>query len=172
MGLEKPLLVLGLDGLDPFLVRENRERLPNLSKTLDNQGENILESVLPPVTKPGWPCSFTGRKPESLGSFDMFELNEDFQHEFGPAENSKFAEKGFWKFIDSKIAVSGVAGVAVTELNGWIIGGPLSADEDSTYPKELNEELKENLVGSGIIGTWRWRILGLLAGRRFGRNHS
>lgn len=146
----KPLLLLGLDGLDPFIVRRYEDELPNLSRLLGDGESNILESVLPPVTKPGWPSAFTGKRPEKLESFDMFELDGDFQYEFSPPVNHKFAEKGFWKSTDAKVAVSGAPGSAVTEVNGFMVGGPLSADEESTYPKDLEDELKQEIGESDI----------------------
>jgi predicted AlkP superfamily phosphohydrolase/phosphomutase len=48
------LLILGLDGIDPFLIEEYSEELPNLSVLMDGDGSNVLESVLPPVTRPAW----------------------------------------------------------------------------------------------------------------------
>ncbi len=65
-------LVLGLDGLDPDLVRAlGPARLPNLHAIAERGVFAPLESVLPAATLPNWSTFLTGCDPGVHGVFDF-----------------------------------------------------------------------------------------------------
>jgi predicted AlkP superfamily phosphohydrolase/phosphomutase len=65
-------LVLGLDGLDPDLVRAlGPSRLPNLHALAEHGVFAPLESVLPAATLPNWSTFLTGCDPGVHGVFDF-----------------------------------------------------------------------------------------------------
>jgi predicted AlkP superfamily phosphohydrolase/phosphomutase len=65
-------LVLGLDGLDPDLVRAlGPSRLPNLHAIAERGVFAPLESVLPAATLPNWSTFLTGCDPGVHGVFDF-----------------------------------------------------------------------------------------------------
>lgn len=151
---DRNLLILGLDGIDPFLIEEYSEELPNLSSLMDDEGSNVLESVLPPVTNPAWGCSFTGKLPESLGRFDMKVLNSDFEYGFEHLPMEDIMVDGFWEFTDARVGLMDVPCTSISEVNGWVLGGPFNVSDEDAYPEDLSQELKENL------GEFDWDISG------------
>jgi predicted AlkP superfamily phosphohydrolase/phosphomutase len=148
------MLILGLDGIDPFLIEEYSEELPNLSELMDRDSTGLLESVLPPVTRPAWGCSFTGKLPETLGRFDMKVLNKDFEYSFEHLPSEEIMNQGFWEFTDARVGLMDVPSTAVSKVNGWVLGGPFNVSEEDAYPEDLSEELRENL------GEFEWDLSG------------
>lgn len=142
------LLVLGLDGLDPYFVDRHSQELPNLAG-LDC---GILESTLPPITAPAWMSSFTGKLPERLDRFD-FQAVDFEEYDFRPVDETRYWGQEFWSFTDRKVAVADVPGATVHEIDGWMVGGIFDVSEDDTYPPGLAEEL------SSAVG--RFKVEGL-----------
>ncbi|MFB6244834.1 MAG: alkaline phosphatase family protein, partial [Candidatus Nanohaloarchaea archaeon] len=134
----KPLLVLGLDGLDPYFVEAHSDELENLSD------HSVLESTLPPITVPAWASSFTGRKPEKLDRFD-FQVVDFDSYEFRPEPHSAFFDREFWSYMDGKAAIADVPGADVREIDGWNVAGLFDVSEDSSKPPELMKEMEDDL---------------------------
>ena len=71
----KRAVIVGLDGLDPAIVRRlfSEDRLPNL-KRLKNQGTFAeLDTTYPAMSPVAWSSFATGTKPCKHGIFDFFE---------------------------------------------------------------------------------------------------
>ncbi len=139
------LLILGLDGLDPYFVEEHREELPHLA------GGSVLESTLPPITVPAWASSFTGRKPEKLDRFDFQVIDFD-SYDFTPEPHTGFFGKEFWSYMDGKAAIADVPGADLREIDGWMMAGLFDVSEDSSHPPELVNEMEEELGDIQIEG--------------------
>jgi predicted AlkP superfamily phosphohydrolase/phosphomutase len=134
------ILVLGLDGLDGNLVNSFSENL----QYLDGISRNQFESILPPITNPAWPCSFTGKRPERFDRFD-FQSIDHGKYDFTPRKNDVYSPDGFWNFTDSKVVMSDVPGMDVQEIDGCVVGGLFDVSEESTYPSTLSSEMQEEL---------------------------
>lgn len=64
------LVVIGIDGMDFNLVNKWIDKLPTF-KSLKPQR---LESVVPTLSCPSWPCMFTGMGPPQLGMYDFVDF--------------------------------------------------------------------------------------------------
>ncbi len=67
------VIVLGFDGLDPFLVQEWMDQgyLPNLSKLSKNRGFSDLGTSIPPQSPVAWANFINGQNPGGHGIFDF-----------------------------------------------------------------------------------------------------
>lgn len=72
---ERKVIVLGLDGLSPHLVREMMQRgeLPNLARLAREGGFRSLISTVPPQSPVAWASFITGRDPGGHGVYDFIE---------------------------------------------------------------------------------------------------
>jgi len=149
----KKLLVIGIDGLSPDLVRKWINELPNFKKIIDNGVFGRLESTIPPLTCPAWNSMITGKNPAKIGLFDwlVFPFDENkglkivnytFQH-----------SSAIWDYLGNfgKKIIS--VNVPITypprKVNGFLVCGLLTppvADVNYTYPLNLKEEL-DKVVG-------------------------
>jgi len=63
------VLIIGLDGASPHLVRRWRDDLPNLQRLVTEGTSGTLCSVVPPRSIPAWYCFATGMNPAKIGVF-------------------------------------------------------------------------------------------------------
>ncbi|MFH0902872.1 MAG: alkaline phosphatase family protein, partial [Pseudomonadota bacterium] len=70
---QRRLVVLGLDGLDPGLVRRfmAENRMPNLAALAERGALIDLESTMPPQSPVAWATFITGLSPDGHGIFDF-----------------------------------------------------------------------------------------------------
>jgi len=69
----KRLIVLGLDGMDPVLVKKYRAKgkLPHLSNIADKGSYHELETTTPPISPVAWSSFMTGCHPAKHNIFDF-----------------------------------------------------------------------------------------------------
>lgn len=137
--------LLGMDGMDKQIIKENIEDLPNLQKL----SIHSLESITPPITVPAWACSFSGLSPDKLESFDFQMPSEDYS--FSPVNHETLQLHGFWNHWDGKTVLMDIPGAGAPELNGYSIGG-FHVGEMECYPESLERELKADLGETEIAG--------------------
>lgn len=65
------VLVVGLDGLSPVLVRKWLDDLPNLRGIMEGGIWGELQSIVQPVTPPAWTSMISGRDPGHFGFTDF-----------------------------------------------------------------------------------------------------
>lgn len=69
----RKVVVLGLDGLDPKLVRRfmDEGKLPNFQRLAENGHFSDLATTLPAMTPAAWPSFMTGNDPSHHGIYDF-----------------------------------------------------------------------------------------------------
>jgi len=149
----RKLLVIGLDSAPPRLVfDELRQRIPNISRLMEEGAYGIMESCHPPITIPAWMVMMTGKSPGKLGLYG-------FRHRKGPSYNEGWIassesvrEPKIWDILGRagrKTCLVGVPpGFPPTALEGcqvscFITPGP---EKEYTFPSGLKSEI-ESLVG-------------------------
>ncbi len=65
------VVVLGFDGVDPNLLEQWRDKLPNVSKFMDSGTFRRLQSTTPPASCTAWSSFTTGLNPGGHGIFDF-----------------------------------------------------------------------------------------------------
>ena len=149
------VIVIGLDGGTFDIIKPMIEegKLPTFKKLIENGVHGILESTIPPVTIPAWPCMYTGKRPEKLGVYGFSDFKESHA---GKLTNSKIIrEKNDTLFDllgknDVKVASINVpATYPPWKINGFMVTGMMTprSKDNAYYPKDLKKEL-DKLVGT------------------------
>ncbi|MFQ6104354.1 MAG: alkaline phosphatase family protein [Candidatus Glassbacteria bacterium] len=146
--MERRLIVIGLDGatfgiIDP-MVRENK--LPVISRLMDEGGRSILQSSIPPLTVPAWPCFYTGKNPGKFGAFDFF-VRRDREIE-RIVNRLDVKANSVWGILSHKGLRSIVMNVPTTyppePIDGVIVSGMLTPRGRSfVHPPHYRERLDQ-----------------------------
>jgi predicted AlkP superfamily phosphohydrolase/phosphomutase len=76
------LVMFGLDGADPELVRKWEDELPNFQKLMKEGFFGDLESIMPPITVPAWACMLSSRTPNYFKVSHFQKMNpENYERE-------------------------------------------------------------------------------------------
>jgi len=154
------LLILGLDGLEPSLVRAWMAdgTLPNLAAIARRGGFAFLESTFPPVTYPAWSTFLTGAGPGAHGLFD-FTLRLPGRYAVRFASGADRRLPTFFRLLSDmgrRVALLGVPTTYPPEkLRGEVIAGfdsPITTgiDRRFVHPSALYDTIRR------VIGAWRF----------------
>jgi predicted AlkP superfamily phosphohydrolase/phosphomutase len=69
--VNKKLIVLGIDGMDPKFLEDHWDVLPNLNQLRHTGGFERLETTIPPQSPVAWSTVITGMEPQGHGIFDF-----------------------------------------------------------------------------------------------------
>lgn len=151
--MQRPLLIIGLDGLEPSLVQKWTESgdLPTLSRLRQEGRWGALRSTLPFATFPAWTSFMTGVNPGEHGVFDFAHLLPGtYDVSFAGAtirRRPTFARLA--GEMGLRVASVGFPGTYPPEpLPGISIGGfdspvAVGIDDSFVHPPELARELRE-----------------------------
>jgi predicted AlkP superfamily phosphohydrolase/phosphomutase len=152
------IIVLGLDGFNPELVKLWADDLPHLMKI---QSEGIwgqLQSTIPPITPPAWTCAQTGVNPGQFGFWD-FTYRNDFSYSQPELVNAGMIKPSpLYKFLSYKRAKKvAIINVPVSWPPPEIPGGYAITDfttpgleQGYTWPDSLKIEVAD-LVGEYLL---------------------
>lgn len=142
------ILIIGLDGASPALVRRWQDHLPHLRRLMETGTAGVLQSVIPPRSIPAWYCFATGMNPARLGVFGFSQrLPDTYDYTF--ANLSFCRAPTFWQRLNDhglKTAVVHVPGtfpphpVGGALVSGWPAPTNLGT-LTYTHPPELSREL-------------------------------
>lgn len=146
------VLIIGLDGASPFLVRQWRESLPSLSYLMDEGASGVLTSVLPPRSVPAWYCFATGMNPAKLGVFGFSQrLPGTYDYTF--ANLSHCRAPTMWQWLNrygKKTAILHVPGTYPPHaIGGMMVAGwpgpnnrgQLTYTQPAHYSREIDQLL-------------------------------
>ncbi|KYK23100.1 hypothetical protein AYK24_01415 [Thermoplasmatales archaeon SG8-52-4] len=143
------MLVIGIDGACWPLINDMMEagELPNIQNLKQNGVWGDMKSCIPPITFPAWKCYSTGKNPGKLGVFWWEYLDIKNKKSIIPDSRS-FDSKEIWDYLNDNGITTGIIGMPTTyppkKVNGFIIsGGPDAGEEDFTYPKSIEKDVKE-----------------------------
>lgn len=153
-GLDKTnkILIIGLDGASPHLIRRWRDSLPHLSRLMDEGASGTLTSVIPPRSIPAWYCFATGMNPAKLGVFG-FSQRIPGQYDYTFANMTYCRAPAFWQWLNQrgfKTAVIHLPGTyPPPALDGALVSGwPAPLNRGNliyTHPPELSRQLDRAL---------------------------
>ncbi len=145
----QPLLIIGLDGLEPSLVQAWSDHLPTLRRLRAEGRWGPLRSTLPFATFPAWTSFLTGVNPGDHGVFDFARMVPgSYDVSFGGAVYRR--RPTFARLADEanrRVACIGFPGTYPPEpLRGVVIGGfdspvAVSIDDSFVHPRALGREL-------------------------------
>ncbi|MCD6600301.1 MAG: alkaline phosphatase family protein [Dehalococcoidia bacterium] len=146
--------ILGIDGASPKLIEQWRDELPNLKRIMEGGVYGELESTIPPVTCPAWPCMFTGKNPGKIGMYGFIsvDVNDDYHIKISSSQN--YQQWSLWKMLNDAGIPVGILNLAMTfpphKVDGFVvcgIGAPASGRSEYTYPSWLKHELEKAVPG-------------------------
>lgn len=151
--------VLGLDGLNPELVRKWVNELPNLRDMQQTGTWGKIECTSPATTPQAWTCAQCGRNPGVYGFWDST-YRDDFSYGEPRVVNSEIVDER----VDCLYKILPKMGQKVATINtplswpplkipgGYCITGsmPPSLNHGFAYPKNLQDEVQK-VVGDYII---------------------
>jgi len=152
------LVLLGLDGLSPGLVRQWSNELPNLMRMQKKGIWGSLESTVPLTTPQVWISVQCGQNPGAHGVWD-FNYRDDFSYSEKTVVNSEVARRVdlLQTILPKKMQRLGMINVPVTWPPpkipaGYVISGFMTPnhDRDFTYPDSLKDEVYK-LVGEYAV---------------------
>lgn len=142
------ILIIGLDGASPHLIRRWQETLPNLQRLITQGAFGALESVIPPRSIPAWYCFATGMNPAKLGVFGFSQRRpETYDYTF--ANFTHCQAPPFWEWLARHGVRTGVLHLPGTfpprPLHGFMVSGwPAPGNRGSltfTHPAADSREI-------------------------------
>jgi predicted AlkP superfamily phosphohydrolase/phosphomutase len=135
------LIVIGIDGMDPYVFEKIQAEMPHLSSILKSGCFKHCNSVFPPDSIPAWVTIFTGEYPEKHGWLD----NIDYEDIRKGADVSKLCDlqgRTFWDRVGQAgkrvCIINPLLAYPVWPVNGVMANGPVFiSGEKQIFPKEL-----------------------------------
>ena len=146
------LAVVGIDALDPELLRRWRDDLDTLGRLVDAGGSGRIESSYPPLSIPAWPTLYTGKQGGKHGVYG-FTRSEPDGYDRRPLNFDDIHAETLWEILDAAGLSCGVVNVPLTfppsDLeNGFVIAGwPSPAGGDVCSDPAVLAELEDTLGG-------------------------
>jgi predicted AlkP superfamily phosphohydrolase/phosphomutase len=155
------VLVVGLDCAPPAVLFQTgaeghlglKDRLPNLSRLIDEGMYGPLSSSIPCITVPAWTSMLASKDPGVLG-FYGFRNRADYSYDrMSIAAGNAVHEKRVWDLLSEAGKSSVVVGVPQTypirPINGSLVSSFLtpSTERQYTHPHELRYEIERVLGG-------------------------
>ncbi len=146
------VLIIGLDGASPHLVRRWRDDLPHLRRLITEGTSGTLWSTIPPRSVPAWYCFATGMNPAKLGVFG-FSQRRPGTYDYTFANFSYCRAPAFWEWLSergTRVAVLFVPGTFPPRpVNGLLVSGwPAPLNRGNlvyTHPPELSRQIDRYL---------------------------
>jgi len=152
------VVIFGIDGGSLKLIEQWRNELPNLKRIMEGGVFGELESTIPPVTCPAWPCMFTGKNPGKIGmySFTSVETGGDYRIEI--KTSLEYHQWSLWRILNNYGIPVGLLNVAMTfpphKVDSFMVcgtGAPVSGRTNYTYPTWLKKELNRAVPGYEVL---------------------
>ncbi len=166
---KKKLMIIGLDCATPkTLLEEFLDDCPNIKKMVNYGVYGKLKTSHPPITIPAWMVMSTGKKAGKLGLYGFRHRKENSYDDFWIATSYSVKEPKVWDIIAKKGLKSCILGIPPTypiqPINGYLVSGFITPDIDSdyTYPKELKDEIKNNIGRYILDANFRVEDKGIL----------
>lgn len=145
-------ILLGIDGMEPSLIREWREDLPTIASLADDGVETEIRSSDPPFTVPAWPTLYTGKQGGKHGAF-TFEKRVDESYEYIPINYSDVHAQSLWEILDNQGISCGVVNVPLTYPptkldHGYVVSGWPAPRNDSICSDQDILNKIENISGT------------------------
>jgi predicted AlkP superfamily phosphohydrolase/phosphomutase len=147
--MKEKVIVIGLDGGTLRLLKPWMDQglLPHL-KQIESTGISApLQSSIPPVTIPAWPCFMTGKNPGKHGIHFFFRPRPGSYEEI-PINSTSLDAGTLWELLSrdgQRVAVLNVPSTYPPQkVNGVLISDLKMTSEhaDLTYPAELLSEIE------------------------------
>ncbi len=150
--LRRPLLILGIDGLDWEFIRRNRAALPNLAAW---PVLRPLRSIFPPDSIPAWTTIFTGVPPAEHGLLDPIDYLDKRPALAAEHAGSALPGRTFWDEAgrrgQSVVVVNPFLAYPAWPVHGVMVSGPVFVDGQLSVTGASVDELPAVPELGGIV---------------------
>lgn len=149
------VVILGIDGLDPFLLEKWRSELSNFSRLMGDSSGYSTMSTFPPDSICAWASIFTGDNPAEHGLIESINYLSDKKVTENTDRSEHFRGKTFWDEAGNNgkkvCVINPFIAYPSWKVNGIMVSGPVFEGGDiSVYPDGLLERYKFPPIG-GIV---------------------
>ena len=130
--MEKRLLIIGIDSLDPEVILQERHHLPVLSGLMDASPTFRSSSVFPADTIPAWVSIYTGLLPANHGISYTFDLFDPDRKGLAGIDSSRIRGSTFWD-IAGTFGLRSVIVQPMLIYPGWPINGVMVCRSPMDY---------------------------------------
>ncbi len=125
MVVSNQLAVIGIDSLDPYIVLRYREKLPHLSRLVDESPTLTARSVFPVDTIPAWVSIYTGLRPSNHGVTYVYDVFDQSLSDLAKLDVTRIKGSTFWDVAGREgfrtITVSPPLMFPAWEVNGIMV---------------------------------------------------
>jgi predicted AlkP superfamily phosphohydrolase/phosphomutase len=150
--MSKPLIVLGIDGLDWRYVDSHRGDLPNLAKW---PVLAPLASIFPPDSIPAWTTIFTGVPPGEHGMLDSIDYLDKRPAKAAETAGEALPNRTFWDEAGRRgkrvCVVNPFLAYPAWEVNGMMVAGPVFVSGEVSATGIESERLGKVPELGGIV---------------------
>lgn len=148
------LVILGIDALDPALLRKYKDDLPNFSRVMDEGYCVPLESTQPPDSIPAWVTIYTGMQPWQHGVVDSVDYL-DVKGGATAVDTGILKGRTFWDLAGGAgkrvCVINPLLAYPVWPVNGIMVNGPVFITGASqTYPEDIASEYELPELGGMV----------------------
>jgi predicted AlkP superfamily phosphohydrolase/phosphomutase len=144
---DRPLLVVGLDGVDLRYLDQFADRLPTIGRLREGGVTRPLRSTHPPWTGSAWPSLYTGVDASHHGVYGFFDYRDTYPGEASVVTRNTVRAPAIWDYLTALGRRSIVLNVPVTHpprpLEGILIPGYLAPADTDGYPEGVRDRLSE-----------------------------
>ena len=149
------IVIIGIDGLDPFLLREWKEMLPNFRNLYDDDSKIMIESTFPPDSICAWTSIYTGENPAEHGLIESIDYLSSKKQNDHKDRTTHFKGRTFWDKVSNKggqvCIINPFIAYPAWKVNGIMLSGPVfEGGNISAYPHNLLNEYDFPSLG-GIV---------------------
>lgn len=181
MKMNNKIVIIGIDSLDPYILKKYLDKLPNFSKLIKESQTLISKSIFPIDTVPAWSSIFTGLNPDKHGVLYVYDIFDPKLDDLRKINVDMLKGKTFWDHVGK----NGLRSVVIFpnliypawKINGVMVSrspidrrrGSIETDIDiDTYPKEISKKYdipkKLTSIWGGFPGKdklKKWSSLGM-----------
>ena len=149
------VVIIGIDGLDPFLIERWRDVLPNFKSMYNKLSEIIIESTFPPDSICAWASIFTGENPAEHGLIESIDYLSNNRKAKNNDNSSHIKGKTFWDKAGangkSVCVINPFIAYPAWNVNGIMVSGPVfEGGETTAYPDSIIHEYKFPSLGGMV----------------------
>ncbi|HJX36993.1 MAG TPA: alkaline phosphatase family protein [Anaerolineae bacterium] len=120
------LMVIGIDSLEPTLLRRFEPDLPNFTRLRRQSPEIQLQCIFPPDSIPAWVSIHTGLNPAQHGLIHVFDVFETQWQDILSIDPSAFQGRTFWDYASNAgkrvLVLFPFVAFPPWEVNGLMVG--------------------------------------------------
>ena len=136
------IVIIGIDGLDPFLLDRWKDTLPSFRDLIKVNTDIMIESTTPPDSICAWASIFTGDNPAEHGLIESIDYLAPKKLEKHKDRSADFRGRTFWDIVSDKgkevCIINPFIAYPAWKVNGVMVSGPVfEGGKISAYPESI-----------------------------------